>query len=322
MKGLGARIPVPLLLLFTMVFWGAAFNVTEVALDHTTPAFTAFARGIFGFLVLLPFLPLLGSRLPRTRRMWGFAALMGFGGTSLSLAGLAEGTARAGPAIAAVLLNTAPLFVAVIGRFALHERVTALRALGLATGFSGVLVIILSGGSASGEDVAIGSALTLAGALGYGCAGLLIRYLSLSGEPFDVVGMTAAQFLCGGILLTPYLLLSGDLAGSDWGSGELWWSIAFIVIGAQVLAYLTFNIALTRWPGSRVYPWAFLAPVVAILIEAVRGHLPGALPTLGMAVVVVGLVIVNLPDAEAPSAQTATSPNTPSSASRSTSASP
>ena len=321
MKGLGERIPVPLLLLFTMVFWGAAFNVTDVALDHTTPAFTAFARGIFGFLVLLPFLPLLGSRLPRTRRMWGFAALMGFGGTSLSLAGLAEGTARAGPAIAAVLLNTAPLFVAVIGRFALHERVTALRALGLAIGFSGVLVIILSGGSASGEDVVIGSALTLAGALGYGCAGLLIRYLSLSGEPFDVVGMTAAQFLCGGILLTPYLLLSGDLDGSDWGSGELVWSIAFIVIGAQVLAYLTFNIALTRWPGSRVYPWAFLAPVVAILIEAVRGHLPGALPTLGMAVVVVGLVIVNLPAADAPVSHTETSPNTPPSASRSTSAS-
>ena len=267
MKGLGERIPVPVLLLFTMVFWGAAFNVTDVALHHTTPAFTAFARGIFGFLILLPFLPLFGSRLPRTWRLWGFASLMGFGGTSLSLAGLAEGTARAGPAIAAVLLNTAPLFVAVIGRFALHERVTALRTLGLVTGFAGVLVIILAGGSSSGEDVVIGSALTLAGALGYGCAGLLIRYLSLTGEPFDVVGMTAAQFLCGGILLIPYLLLSGDLGGSDWGSGELWWSIAFVVIGAQVLAYLTFNIALTRWPGSRVYPWAFLAPVVAFIMH-------------------------------------------------------
>ena len=321
MKGLGERIPVPVLLLFTMVFWGAAFNVTDVALHHTTPAFTAFARGIFGFLILLPFLPLLGSRLPRTWRLWGFAALMGFGGTSLSLAGLAEGTARAGPAIAAVLLNTAPLFVAVIGRFALHERVTALRAAGLVIGFAGVLVIILAGGSSSGEDVVIGGVLTLAGALGYGCAGLLIRYLSLTGEAFDVVGMTAAQFLCGGVLLIPYLFLSGDLGGSDWGSGELWWSIAFVVIGAQVLAYLTFNIALTRWPGSRVYPWAFLAPVVAILIEAVRGHLPGVLPTLGMAIVVVGLVIVNLPAANAPDDQTTTSPNTPDSASRSTSAS-
>ena len=165
----------------------------------------------------------------------------------------------------------------------------------------------------------LGAALALLGAVGYGCAGLLVRYLSLRDESFDVIGITAAQFLCGGIFLIPYLLLSGDLSGSDWGSPELWWSIAFIVIGAQVLAYLTFNVALTRWPGSRVYPWAFLAPVVAILIEAFRGHLPGALPTVGMAVVVLGIAIVNLPAAEG--AQTSTSPNTPAAASRSTSAS-
>jgi drug/metabolite transporter (DMT)-like permease len=300
MRGLGARVPVPVLLLVTMVFWGAAFSVTEVALRHTTPAFTAFSRGLFGFLVMLPFLGLYGARLPRTRRLWGFAALMGLGGTTLSLAGLAEGTVRAGPAIAAVLLNTAPFFVAVIGRLALDERVTALRASGLVIGFGGVLTIILAGGSASGEDVVIGSALTLLGAVGYGCAGLLVRYLSLTGEELDVIGITAASFLCGSILLIPYLLLSGDVWASDWTSLDLWWSTAFIVIGSGVLAYLTFNIALTRWPGSRVYPWAFLSPVVAILIEAFRGNLPGALPTLGMAVVVAGLVIVNLPRAEAP----------------------
>jgi drug/metabolite transporter (DMT)-like permease len=287
------------LLLVTMVFWGAAFSVTEIALRHTTPAFTAFSRGALGFLVLLPFLSLFGARLPRTWRLWGFAAVMGFGGTTLSLAGLAEGTDRAGPAIAAVLLNTAPFFVAVIGRLALDERVTALRALGLAIGFAGVVVIILTGGTSSGEDVVIGAVLTLLGAFGYACAGLLVRYLALTGEPFDVIGITAAQFLCGGVLLIPYLFLSGDLGGSDWSSGELWWSIAFIVIGAQVLAYITFNIALTRWAGSRVYPWTFLAPVVAIVIEAFRGNLPGAWSTAGMAVVIAGIVIVNLPAAEA-----------------------
>ena len=91
MRGLGARIPVPLLLLFTMVFWGAAFSVTETALRHTTPAFTAFSRGMFGFLLLLPFLGAFGARLPRTLRLWGFAAAMGLGGTTLSLAGPRRG---------------------------------------------------------------------------------------------------------------------------------------------------------------------------------------------------------------------------------------
>ena len=95
------------------------------------------------------------------------------------------------------------------------------------------------------------------------------------------------------------------------------------MIGAQVLAYLTFNVALTRWPGSRVYPWAFLAPVVAILIEAFRGHLPGALPTVGMAVVVVSVIADRRTSPAAPRrlAQTSTSPKTPAAASRSTSAS-
>jgi drug/metabolite transporter (DMT)-like permease len=290
-------------LFVTMIFWGAAFSVTEVALRHTTPAFTAFSRGALGFLVMLPFLRLFGARLPRSVRLWAFAALMGLGGTALSLVGLAEGTVRAGPAIAAVLLNTAPFFVAVIARLTLDERVTALRACGLAVGFAGVLVIILAGGSSSGSDVVIGAILTLLGAIGYGSSGLLVRYLVLTGEPFDLLGIMAAQFLCGGILLLPYLFLSGDLGGSDWGSRELWWSIAFIVIGAQVLAFLTFYSALTRWPGSRVYPWAFLAPVIAIVIEAFRGNLPGAWSTAGMAVVVAGIVIVSLPAAEAPAPQ-------------------
>jgi len=80
-------------------------------------------------------------------------------------------------------------------------------------------------------------------------------------------------------------------------------SIAFIVIGAQVIAYLGFYAALSRWPSSRVYPWTFLSPVVAILIEAIRGNLPGPLPTVGMAIVVLGLIIVNLPAAEAPAQQ-------------------
>ena len=291
-----------------MIFWGAAFSVTEIALRHTTPAFTAFSRGALGFLVMLPFLRLFGARLPRTWRLWGFAALMGLGGTALSLVGLAEGTVRAGPAIAAVLLNTAPFFVAVIARLTLDERITALRVLGLAVGFAGVLVIIFAGGSSSGSDVVVGSILTLVGAIGYGCAGLLVRYLVLSGEPFDLLGIMAAQFLCGGILLLPYLFLSGDVGTSDWDSPELWWSIAFIVVGAQVVAFLTFYSALARWPGSRVYPWAFLAPVIAIVIEAFRGNLPGAWSTAGMAVVVAGIVIVSLPAAEAkPAAPTATS---------------
>ena len=44
--------------------------------------------------------------------------------------------------------------------------------------------------------------------------------------------------------------------------------------------------------------WSFLPPVVAGVIEILRGNIPGAVTLLGMAVAIVGVAIVNHPKAE------------------------
>ena len=188
MRGLGARVPVPLLLLVHDALLGRGVQ------RHRGRAGSHDA-GLHGILARRVRVPRAApvprrcsARACRARRGCGASPpLMGLGGTTLSLAGLAEGTSRAGPAIAAVLLNTAPFFVAVIGRLALDERVTALRAFGLVIGFAGVLTIILAGNSSSGEDVvdrrgpdaARRDRLRLRRACS--CA-----TSSLTGEPFDV----------------------------------------------------------------------------------------------------------------------------------------
>jgi drug/metabolite transporter (DMT)-like permease len=292
---------VPVLLATTMLFWGAAFSVTDVALDYTTPGVVACLRALLGAALMLVLLPLLGSSLPRSRRLWTWATLAGAGNVSLSLMGMSEGTSRAGPAVAAVLLNCAPFFVAVIDRLALHERITALRAAGLVVGFSGVAMIVLSdpGDVGSGSDLILGCVLTLIGAFGYGAGSLAVRFLYVGEPELDVVGFTTAQFFAGGLLLVPYALLSGDPWSTDWGSVDLWWSLLFLAAGAQGIAYVCFFFALGRWPGSRVFAWTFLSPVVAVGIEALRGNLPGALTTLGIVVVIAGVAIVNMPRAEA-----------------------
>ena len=296
-------VPVPVLLGVTMLFWGAAFSVTDVALDSTTPGIVACLRALLGAAALLVLLPVLGGRLPRSRWLWGWAAVAG-AGASLSLMGLSEGTSRAGPAVAAVLLNSAPFFVAIIGRLALHERITALRTAGLVVGFAGVALIILSdpGDVGSGSQLVIGSVLTLIGAIGYACSGLAMRYVYRQQPDVDVFGFSVAQFVWCGVLLIPYALFTGDPGSTDWGSPDLWWSLLFLALGAQVAAFICFMLALGRWSGSRVYAWTFLAPVVAVVIEALRGNLPGALTTLGIVVVIAGVAIVNLPRAEAPEA--------------------
>ncbi len=118
-------------------------------------------------------------------------------------------------------------------------------------------------------------------------------------------GATTAQFLAGGLMLIPYLLLSNGLRSSDWTAPKLATSLLFLIVGAQLITYVGFYVALKHWPSARVFAWTFLAPAVAVVIEAFEGQLPGVVTTLGLATVIAGVAIVNHPRAEAPEAKPA-----------------
>ena len=224
----------------------------------------------------------------------GVGVLDRLGNTTLTQVGISVGTERAGAAVAAVLANSAPFFVAVIARFALAEPITRLRAAGLVIGFGGVLLVVFSdpGKIAHGSQLAIGFGLALLGALGWAAGGLGMRVLTQREPDLDIPGITAAQFLAGGIPLIPLVLLAGG--STDWSRPSLDGQLAYLIIGGQVLVYLGFNAALSRWPSTRVYAWTFLVPAVAVLIEAVRGTLPGVGATIGVALVIIGVAIVDL----------------------------
>jgi drug/metabolite transporter (DMT)-like permease len=270
---------------------GVAYPVTAAALRYTSPSVIATTRAIAGGLIMLPALRILGAHLPKGLDAWAWAIGISIGNVVLTLAGIAEGTRLAGAAIASVLLNSAPFFAALFARIWLDERLTSLQAAGLVVGFAGILLIVGSERGASGSDVVAGVIVCLSGALGWAAAGLGMRYLSIRDAGFDVYGATTAQFLCGGLLLVPYAAASRPVA-TDWSSPELWASLVFLVVGAQVVTYVGFYVALSHWTSARVFSWTFLVPAVAVAIEALQGNLPGPAATLGLVVVILGVALV------------------------------
>jgi drug/metabolite transporter (DMT)-like permease len=293
------RPPVWLSLGLSMVLAGAVYPVTAFALDSTTPITIAAVRALLGGLLLALVLPVFGSRLPRSRRLWRWAFLIGLGNTTITQVAISVATDRAGAAVASVLLNSSPFMVAIASRLLFAERITRLRAIGLVVGFAGVLAIVVAdpGDVSSGSSLAVGLVLALVGAAAWAASGLGMRELTRREPDLDIPGMTAAQFLAGAVPLVPAALLAGG--STDWSEPSLLAAMAFLVIGGQVLVYVGFNDALARWPPTRVYAWTFVAPASAVLIEAARGNLPGPLATVGIVLVIVGVAIVNAPRAEA-----------------------
>jgi drug/metabolite transporter (DMT)-like permease len=303
------RVGVPVILGGAMLLAGIVYPVTGSALRHTTPLMIATVRALAGGVILTLALPLCRSRLPHTRRLWAWAALIGFGNTTLTQIGISEGTHWAGAAVAAVLSNSSPFFVALFGRLVLAERIAPLRGIGLVVGFAGVLAVVFAdpGSVAHGSQLVIGFGLALAGALGWAAGGIGMRALTQREPHLDIIGMTAAQFLAGSVPLL--LLLPFSSGATSWTDPALVASLVYLVIGGQVLVYLGFNAALAAWDSTRVYAWTFLVPVVAVVIEAVRGNLPGVGSTIGILLVIIGVGLVNHPRAqpvEEPAAASAT----------------
>jgi drug/metabolite transporter (DMT)-like permease len=276
----------------SVVFWGGSFRATAVATEHTSGLVLSALRSIPAALLLAAAVPLLGGRFPQGR-VWLWAAVTGLLGVSLFIAGMSEGTDLAGAGNAAVLANTAPFWVLVLGWIFLGERISAYGGAGLVAAFSGVVVMVSSqvGGDRDTRDLGLGIALALAAAVGWAVTTLIVKWMVERDPDVDLVGLTAGQYLVGAAALAVLGFADAD-GGTDWASGELWLAVAWLAIGASALAYLTFFAALKRASATAVSASLFLVPVVAVAIEAARGDSPGAVVLVGMALAVGGVALV------------------------------
>ena len=140
----GGSIGGAALLLLAVGIWSGSFRVIAEAAGHTSAIMISALRTAPAALLLLAAVPLLGGRLPQTRRMWFWAFLTGMLMVVLFLEGLSEGTARAGAANASVLGNTTPFFVLILAWFFLKARTNWLGIIGLLMGFGGVVLMVAS----------------------------------------------------------------------------------------------------------------------------------------------------------------------------------
>jgi drug/metabolite transporter (DMT)-like permease len=280
----------------TVFFWGTQYWAIEIAAPYSPAIVITALRTVPAAVALVAVALLLRSSFP-VRRLASWTFLTGVIGVAVTLGGITEGTARAGGGNAAVLVNTAPFFIVVLGRLFLGEPIARLVAVGLAVGFAGVVMVVspqLGGDSGTG-DLALGLGLALVSAVAWAIATLIVKRLTEREPDLDVVAFTAAQYVVGAVALVALAFAVEPVDATDWRSGDFWGSIAYLSLGGSALGYLTFFLALKRLPAGIAGAWLFLIPVVAVVVDAARGTVPEAVVLIGMALAVCGVALVTLP---------------------------
>lgn len=272
----------------TAASWASAFVVIRSVGVELSPGPLALARLAVAAAVLTPIVALRrGGRplLPRGRTAWQVTVygLLWFAGYNVVL-NAAERSVDAGTA--ALLVNVAPLLIAVGSGALLGEGFPRPVLVGCAVGLAGVGVMALGAGARPG-GTPVGLALALLAAVLY-AASVLVQKVALR----EVDGLRATWLGCvvGTVALLPFApQLAGELPSASRGA-----VLGAVYLGAvpTALAFTTWAYALSRMPAGRLSPVGYVATVLAMVMSwAFLGEAPTGLVVLGGVLSLAGVAI-------------------------------
>lgn len=283
------------LLAFAIIYfvWGSTFLAIRVGVREVPPFLLAGMRFLVAGVVLYSWMRARGTPSP-TMREWGAASFLAILIFVLDYGLLFWAERRVPSGIAAVMLATIPVFMA-LGEivFLRTQRLTLRLGLALLIGLAGVAVLVghtMSMGEAP-VDTAGACALIVA-AISWSVAASLNRKLPL---PAAKAMSSGAQMLAGGV----WLLLSAALLGEFRGfrlqavSRGAWLALAYLIVAGSVVAFTAYVWLIHHESPTNVGTYAYVNPVVAVLLGYfLGGEAIGPRTIVGTLLVLVSVLVI------------------------------
>jgi len=242
--------------------WGVNFTVVKTALAELSPlAFNALRFSLASLLIMTALWLVEKDVRPDSGDGWRFLVLGLVGNAGyqfLFINGLHRTTSGNG----SLILATIPVFVPLIGTLLRIERIGARAWVGIFLSFAGIALIVLGCGEEVGlaGETTAGNLMILSAAMLWAGYTILSRSLLAHYSPLKV---TALAMSTG----TPFIVLYAipALREQNWGavSWQGWGGLAFSSVLAIALAYVVWNLGVSRVGGARTAVYSNLTPVVA-----------------------------------------------------------
>lgn len=273
-------------LLVLAAIWGSSFLFMRIAAPVLGPVVTGEARVLLAGATLLLVYGLLGTRLD-LRRHWKGYLLLGLFNAAVPFMLFSYAALHIPASLSAILNSTSPLFSAVLAASIGTERLNARRALGLALGFVGVMVI-------SGLEMVHASATTLSAIGACLLSGFLYGYAAVRSSRWtgDAPPRAVATgcLIVSGLAMSPALVLAPPTAPA---TPEAIGSLLALALVCTAFAYVLYFQLIGSIGATRALTVTYLIPLFGILWGIVflgESLPPGAVA--GGALVLLGTLIV------------------------------
>jgi drug/metabolite transporter (DMT)-like permease len=285
-----------LALALVYVVWGSTYLAIAVMIETLPPLLSAGVRyGTAGVMMLTALTAHARWRRDRgpverpTAAHWRSAFIIG---TLLLLGGnggvvLAE--LRIPSGVAAVLVATVPIWLAVIDASLTRRRPSGLVIGGLLAGIVGVAVLLVPVEGFADLDP-IGVLLVVAGAICWASGSLYARRAPLPRSGLLATGM---EMVAGGVALVLAGTLLGEIGRTNVDTFSVRSLLAFgyLVVFGSIVAFTAYTWLLANVSVATVGTYAYVNPIVAVALGAVFLSEPITPRTLIATVIIIGAVI-------------------------------
>lgn len=262
--------------------WGVPYFLIKLALPELSPVCIAWGRITLAAVVLVPIAWRRGV-LQRAFKHRIAIATFAVAELVVPFSLIAMGEQWISSSLAGILIATVPLSVVVIAPlFGVRERIGALRMIGLAIGFCGV-VSIVGLDTGHGPMLWAGVACMMVSVAGYAIGPLVVeRYLS----DVDELGAVAASLVVASIVLLPLAVLS---APTQVPSALSLTAVAVLGIVCTAIGLYLYFYLINVAGAARASVVAYINPAVAAVIGVLVLHEPFGLSAgVGLAMILFG----------------------------------
>ena len=285
--------PVRLLCFAAIYFlWGASFLAIRVIVASIPPTLAAGFRFLSAGLILFAWSQLRGDSFPKGRE-WRSALLLGVVMFACNYGPLFWAEQRVPSGVAAVISALIPVWVALFEWTRSGSGMPKQLLIGTACGLAGVVVLSLAPGRLHAQHIDLaGVVALLIGTLAWAIGTIWSRHLPLPKSRPTSAGI---QMMLGGLTLTIVSFLSGDARRFSPAemNPRIALSMAYLVIAASIVAFTAYVWLLGHEPATRVASYAYVNPVIAVLLGwSIGGEKLSVQIVLGMVFVVMGVIAV------------------------------
>ncbi|MBV8515357.1 MAG: EamA family transporter [Acidobacteria bacterium] len=283
------------LLAFSIIYfvWGSTFLAIRIGVHEVPPLLFAAMRFGTAGVVLLAWTVANGERMPRGREWLTLTILAAM--IFLCDYGLLFWAEQRVPSgIAAVMLATIPAFMALSEiTFLRTQKLTLRLAVALLIGVGGVAVLMSRSLNLGGAPIDTKGALALLGAaITWSIASALPKMMPI---PASKAVSSAMQMAIGGLMLVAVSGGAGEFARFHPAavSRGVWWALIYLIVAGSIIGFTAYVWLLHHESPTKVGTYAYVNPVVAVIIGYfLGGEALDARIVLGAAFVLVSVVVI------------------------------